>query len=272
MKTHPKKDFKKELKFRLLYAFIAFFLAFITAYEQRDLLFYLILEPLMQNSASGVDFAFKGFLFFKITEALQAHLYLSFLVGLLMSLPIFWLQVWFFFAPALYKNEQKLFLRLVFSSLTFLFSGIFFAKNILVPRIWSFLLSFGSLTGANFNGRSEEQGFELVTDLQYLPSLVPYLEFFFEILFAILLSSQIPLLLFLALHWNWINNNFLVQKRPFVIIIFLGWAALLSPPDLMSQIVIFIPLFISYECLILFLFWQKHLRLSYIKIKISYVS
>lgn len=244
----------KELKLRLKYFVFAFILSTLTAFSQRDLFFYFLLKPLDQVLDLKSAPITNPILFLKMTEAFQAQLSLSLLMGLLLVLPVFWIQAWFFLSPGLYRKEQKLFLSLILSSFIFLSSGLLFTKDYLIPRVWSFFLSFSHLEPGS--------GDSLVPDFSYLPSLIPYLNLSFEIFAAMIMSSQLPIFLFLLIHWKWVNEDLLVKRRPFFIIFFLVWGALLSPPDLWSQILIFLPLFSLYEFILLFLFCRRALSLQ----------
>lgn len=242
----------KELKLRLKYLSFSFILTALISFSQRDLFFYILLKPLdeiLHLKENGLE---NPILYLKMTEAFQAQLSLSLLMGLLLILPLFWVQAWFFLSPGLYRREQKLFLYLIFSSFLFLSLGLIFTKDYLIPRVWSFFLSFSHLEPTN--------GGSLVPDFSYLPSLIPYLNLSFEIFAAIIMSSQLPIFLFLLIHWKWVNEDLLVKRRPFFIIFFLIWGGLLSPPDLWSQILIFLPLFSLYEFILLFLFCRRALH------------
>ena len=242
----------KELKLRLSYLSLAFLLTTLIAFSQRDLFFYMLLKPL-DNILNLKDPSLASpMLYLKMTEAFQAQITLSLLMGLLLLLPLFWIQAWFFFSPGLYRKEQKLFFALILSSFLFLSLGLIFTKDYLIPRVWSFFLSFSHLEPGS--------GSSLVPDFSYFPSLIPYLNLSFEIFAAIIMSSQLPIILFLLIHWKWVNEDLLVKRRPFFIIFFLIWGALLSPPDLWSQILIFLPLFSLYEFILLFLFCRRALH------------
>lgn len=242
----------KELKLRLKYLGLGFILTSLISFSQRDLFFYILLKPLDQILHPKDPSLANPILYLKMTEAFQAQITLSLLMGLLLVLPLFWIQAWFFLSPGLYRKEQKLLLSLIFSSFLFLSLGLVFTKDYLIPRVWSFFLSFSHLEAGS--------GDSLVSDFSYLPSLIPYLNLSFEIFAAIIMSSQFPIILFLLIHWKWVNEDLLVKRRPFFIIFFLIWGALLSPPDLWSQILIFLPLFSLYEFILLFLFCRRALH------------
>jgi Sec-independent protein secretion pathway component TatC len=84
-----------------------------------------------------------------------------------------------------------------------------------------------------------------------------YWKIFLEILLAMTLTSQFPILLFLMVHWGWLSIDFLIKGRPWWILFFLSWAAILSPPDLFSQFLIFFPLLFFYESVVFFILCEK---------------
>ena len=195
--------------------------------------FYIFVEALEKEGT------LPELIFLKITEGFSSQVYISFLIALYALLPLIWIQIWFFLGSALYKNEQRLFRNLILSSYFFLISGSLITKNILIPRAWSFFLSFS------------------IENLNYSPSLLPYLEISLEILTGILLTSQMPILFFLFLHWGWWTTDIFIRKRSYFMFALLIWGALITPPDLWSLFLVFIPLIICYELSIFLLLWMK---------------
>ena len=208
------------------------------------------------------------FVYLNITEAFTTQLQISIVMGIFISLPIFWIQIYFFLAPGLYKKEQNILFILGVISQTLLLLSTFFTKDFLLPQAWSFFLSFGDNTGfiteTIFNPdqlTQENSTQETNSSLSYMPSLGPQVTLFIEIIFAIILTSQLPIIFFLIIHWGYVRRNFLVKGRPWVIILILLWSAIISPPDLFSQIFVFIPLFTLYELTVFFLFCKKQIKI-----------
>lgn len=240
------REYITEIYWRLIYSFIGFTFGSIAAYSEKDNLLYALIQPLRQalNHEDHLDKV--SFVFLRITEAFTSEIYLSVLVSLFAATPILWVHIWFFLAPGLYKHEQRSLGLILIISWTLLLGAFYFSNNYLLPQAWSFFLSF-----ANLNKD---------TNLAYLPSLVPYINISLEIFFGILLTSQLPILFFLIIHWNWFDAEKLVALRPWVVLVFLFWAGLISPPDLYSQVFIFIPLYFFYESAIFLLTCKKLIR------------
>lgn len=244
------KDYLKELQWRFSYVLGGILLAIWVSYGQRDIIFYLLVESLegvINNSSSwqgwlvGETSSNSTMIYLKITEAFNLSIYLCVVVSLLVSLPLFWLQVWFFLVPALYLKEETFLRRLILGSFFFLVPSLMFTKNLLLPQIWSFFLSF-------------DQSFP---NISYMPSMMPYVQLSLNIYGAIIISSQGPLLIYWLTHWQWIPEEFWVEKRAWIIMALLVWAAFITPPDLYSLCIIVFPLCIFYELFLWFNFCKK---------------
>lgn len=236
----------QEIYWRLFYTFVGFFFGSTAAYSEKESLLYALIQPLREALTRDGKEAEISFVFLKITEAFTSEIYLALLMSLFLTTPLLWLQIWFFLAPGFYRNEQRFLGSLLLISWLLISMSFYLSKNFLLPQAWAFFLSFSDL-GAR-------------TDLSYLPSLVPYINLSMEIFFGIILSSQLPVIFFLVIHWGWFSTKRLVASRPWVLLIFLLWAGLISPPDLYSQIFIFLPLYACYESAIFFLACHSHWR------------
>jgi len=249
--SNSSQSYLQEFRWRSFYWLIGFLWALVAAYGKREVFIFLLTEPLLQVVPSEKAGAL---IYLKITEAFFAQIYLSLLVAALASSSLFWIQCWFFLAPALYWQEQRLFLRLLWASYSFLLGALFFTKDLLLPQAWSFFLSFSWLPSLGEESRET---------FSYFPSLIPYLNLSLEVYSGLLLTSQLPIILFLMVHWNWMGESFLVKSRPWVILILLIWGGLISPPDLLSQLLIFFPLFLIYEGMIWILFCWRALPAAF---------
>jgi len=255
-------SFFLELRFRIVYYFLGVFFAAIYAYNQKEILLYRLFrslntlpfseaplgnlgspltETLPKGTFDGV-FGQKEIVFLEITEAFYTELTMVLVISLFISLPLFWIQTWFFLAPGLFSKEQLLLAVMGLCSWLLILGFSFFTEDFLLPKAWAFFLSFGDLSSLDTSAIAEGT-FGGGMNLRYLPSIALYWKIFFQILLAMILSSQFPIILFLLIHWNWLTNDFLIKGRPWWIIFFLFWGALLSPPDLFSQFIIFFPLF-----------------------------
>ncbi len=252
----PQLTYFKEIKYRTYQVILGFFFGFLMAQKERLNLIFALIVPLISSLESpSIDFVYLT-----ITEAFTVQIQISLIVGLFFSLPLLWLQVGFFISPALYRKEQKSFFLVALLSWILLSFSIYFTQEYLLPQAWSFFLSYGHSMNPDSGSKliiNSEESLLREPGIGYLPSFGPQVFLFIEVFFAMILTSQIPLLFFLLIHWGYLRRQFFIKGRPWAIIILLLWSALLSPPDLISQIFIFIPFFLIQEITIFFLIFQK---------------
>ncbi|GGF79933.1 twin-arginine translocase subunit TatC [Alteromonas lipolytica] len=213
-----------ELRSRLLRAVLSVLLVFIClAYFSNDL-YHLLAQPLLKtmpanSSMIATDVASPFFAPFKLTMVL------SFFI----AIPYVLYQVWGFVAPGLYRNEKKLVAPLLFSSTVLFYSGMAFAYYVVFPVVFAF-----------FNSVAPE-GVTVATDIN------SYLNFVLKLFFAFGVSFEIPVAIVL-LCWTGVTNaESLRQKRPYVIVGAFVVGMLLTPPDVISQSLLAIPMWILYE-------------------------
>ncbi|MAQ01464.1 MAG: twin-arginine translocase subunit TatC [Alteromonadaceae bacterium] len=214
-----------ELRSRLLRAVLSVFLVFIClAYFSNDL-YQLLAQPLLRtlpvnSSMIATDVASPFFAPFKLTMVL------SFFI----AIPYVLFQVWGFVAPGLYRNEKKLVAPLLFSSTLLFYAGMAFAYYVVFPVVFAFFTSVAP------------EGVTVATDIN------SYLNFVLKLFFAFGVSFEIPIAIVL-LCWTGVTDaNSLRQKRPYVIVGAFVIGMLLTPPDIISQSLLAIPMWILFEC------------------------
>ena len=159
---------------------------------------------------------------------------LTFFVSLLISMPYILFQIWSFISPGMYKDEKRLAYGLLISSIILFYSGILFAYYLVFPLVFGFFTSAAPL------------GIAVMTDIQR------YLDFVLTRFFAFSVSFEIPILIFL-LTWAGITSpDALAQKRPYVVIGCFVLGMLLTPPDVISQTLLAIPVWLLFELGLLF--------------------
>lgn len=241
----------RELKYRFYYSIFAVSMTSLTAFTEKELLFFEFTKPL-KNLEKTISFE-ASFVFLQLTEAFNVSLKLAIILGILLSLPYFWLQIWLFLAQSFYRKEQEFFSKLLFFSLFALASAIYISHSFLLPKAWTFFLSFGNFEGAE----------RLLENFNYLPGLNSYLNLAIQFYFALLVTSQFPLFLYLLLHWQWLRLKNLLKARSWLILFFLIWSALITPPDLLSLLIIFFPFYSIYEGFLFFLICNSHFQGEY---------
>ena len=165
----------------------------------------------------------------------------SFFAALILSSPV-WLSILIgFIIPALKKNEKRIFFILFFISIFFLISGLFFSYKILIPFSLNYLLTFSK------------------GELESVISIGFYLDYFLILFFATGIGFQLPLVLFFLSKINIIDFKFLSKGRKYALIIILIVSAIITPPDVISQIMLSIPLYFLYEIgtIIVYIFERK---------------
>ncbi|MEY3665944.1 MAG: Sec-independent protein translocase protein TatC [Pseudomonadota bacterium] len=214
-----------ELRDRLIKSLIVVLLIFgVCFYFSRDILWFLSL-PLYDALPAGtrpVFLAGEG-AFFTLTKV-------AFLSALLFSLPWVLYQAWAFVAPGLYAHEKRFALPLIFSSVFFLVVGISFAYLFVLPAAYKFFFAFAEGTGA-----------EVMQDLQ------KYWDFTLAIFFGFGLAFEVPVVEMLLVKLGMVTTEQLRQIRRYVVVGAFIAAAILTPPDVLSQFMLAIPLILLYE-------------------------
>jgi len=233
----------KELRNRLLYSFFFLIICFFIFLLNTSFISELLVKPLF-NLLQNIDN--RRMIFTGLPEVFVSNLKISLFASFMVSLPYFIIQLVLFISPALYKKEKKLFFPVFFMIPILFFLGVLFAYYVLIPLIWSFFISF-----ENFM----QNGFNLELESRYSE----YMKLTMLLLFASGLSFQFPILLIILTKLKILNIRILKNNRKYFFIAILIFSALFTPPDIISQLGIAIPLIIFYEFSILFIqyFFKK---------------
>lgn len=213
-----------ELRGRVLKAFISVFVVFLClVYFAQDLYHWLatpLLDTLPEDAQMiATDVASPFFAPFKLTMVL------SFFI----AIPVVLYQIWGFVAPGLYKNEKRLVAPLLFSSTLLFYLGMAFAYYVVFPLAFAFFSSVAP------------EGVVINTDIS------SYLNFVLKIFFAFGLAFEIPVAVVLMCWTGITTPEALRAKRPYVIVGVFVVGMLLTPPDIISQTLLAIPMWILYE-------------------------
>jgi sec-independent protein translocase protein TatC len=213
-----------ELRGRVLKAVVSVFVIFLClVYFAQDLYHWLatpLLDTLPENAQMiATDVASPFFAPFKLTMVL------SFFI----AIPVVLYQIWGFVAPGLYKNEKRLVAPLLFSSTLLFYLGMAFAYYVVFPLAFAFFTSVAP------------EGVVINTDIS------SYLNFVLKIFFAFGLSFEIPVAIVLMCWTGVTTPDSLRAKRPYVIVGVFVVGMLLTPPDIISQTLLAIPMWILFE-------------------------
>lgn len=214
----------EELRKRLIVCFVAVGIGFVASYGFKEKLFKILTRPLISVMQTGDNMIFTG-----LPEAFFTYLKVSFLAGLMLAAPIIIYQFWMFVAPGLYHKEKRLLIPIVFLSSVFFIGGALFGYFVVFPFGFKFFLGFA-------------------TDaIRPLPSMKEYLAFSAKLLLAFGLVFELPLVITFLARLGLVSVEFLKKNRKYAILLFFVFAAILTPPDVVTQIMMALPLMVLYE-------------------------
>jgi len=226
-----------ELRQRLINSFIFLFSFFVVCYFFSEEIYSFLVQP--YADAVKDDNVNRRLIFTALQETFLTYLRVSFFAALFVSSPIILIQIWKFIAPGLYKNEKKALLPyLIATPVLFLLGGML-VYYLVMPLAIKFFLSFE--TSAQFGS----------LPIQLEAKVNEYLSLIMRLIFAFGISFQLPVLLSLLARVGFVDSQYLKKRRKYVIVIIFTIAALLTPPDPITQIGLGIPLLILYELSIL---------------------
>ncbi len=213
-----------ELRKRLIHCFIAVIIGFLISYGFKEKLFEILTAPLMQVMQEGDTLIFTG-----IPEAFFTLLKVSLLSGIMLAVPVITYEFWMFVAPGLYKNERKFMMPVVIISSFFFIGGALFGYFIVFPFGFEFLLGFATDT------------------IRPFPSVKEYLGFSAKLLLAFGFVFELPLVITFLARIGLVTVDFLKANRKYAVLIFFVGSAILTPPDVVTQVMMSVPLMILYE-------------------------
>ena len=224
----PFTEHLDELRDRLIVCFVATGIGFCASYGFKEKLFEILTAPLIAAMGKGDKLIFTG-----LPEAFFTYLKVALLSGLMLASPILLYQFWMFVAPGLYRKERRILIPIVFLSSVFFVGGSLFGYFIVFPFGFKFFLGFSSDT------------------IQALPSMKEYLGFASKLLLAFGLVFELPLVLTFLARLGVVSVDFLKKNRKYALLLFFVGAAILTPPDVVTQVMMAFPLMLLYEISIL---------------------
>jgi len=226
-----------ELRSRLLKSIIYLFLIFIVCYFFAENIYSFLVEPYAE--AVKNDGTNRRLIFTALHETFITYLKVAFFSATFLSSPIILGHIWKFVAPGLYKNEKKALLPYLVATPTLFLLGGMLVYYLIMPLAIKFFLSFESVAQIN------------TLPIQLEAKVNEYLSLIMRLIFAFGISFQLPVLLSLLARVGFIDSIYLKKRRKYVIVIIFAVAAILTPPDPITQIGLGIPLLILYELSIL---------------------
>lgn len=224
-----------ELRKRITFCSIFFLIIFFICYNYAGEIYQFLLSPLVD--ASTID-KHHRIIYTSPSEAFTTYLRLSFYAAFFFSFPIFAAEFYLFLAPALYKKEKKIILTILFFVPLLFFLGAIIAYFFILPLALKFLLSF------------EIQGLNAV-DISLEAKISEYFNLVTNVLFGSGIIFQSPLCLLFLIKVGFVSINDLRKRRRYWIVFIFILAAILSPPDVLSQLSLAIPMIFLFEIVIL---------------------
>ncbi len=232
----PLTDHLEELRSRLIRCFIAVGIGFGVSYYFSEQIFGILKQPLMVALGTDGKMIFTG-----LPEAFFTYLKTAFLSGLLLASPVIILEFWLFVSPGLYKKERLVLIPIVFLSIFFFLGGSLFGYFFVFPYGFKFFIGFAGDT------------------IEPMLSMREYLSFASKLLLAFGVIFELPLAITALAKLGIVSVAFLKKNRKYALLLFFVGAAILTPPDVVTQILMAMPLMVLYEISILgaWLFGKK---------------
>ena len=223
-----------ELRDRLKWAVLFFFVSFCFCYYFATDIYKFLVAPLYDiYIEKGIEN--PRMIYTALTEAFFTFLKVSFYGALFISFPIIALQIYKFAAPGLYKEEKKAFLPFLISTPVLFCSGAALVYYLILPMAWQFFIGF------EMPATDDSLAIELE------PKVNEYLSLVLLLMFAFGLGFQLPVLLILLAKVGIITADGLAEKRRYAIVGVFIFAAIITPPDVISQVMLATPIIILYE-------------------------
>ena len=222
-----------ELRKRLINSFIFLIISFVVCYFFAEYIYGFLVDPFAQ--AVKDDGSNRRLIFTALQETFLTYLKVSFFTAFFVTCPFILMQIWKFIAPGLYKHEKIAILPYLILTPILFFLGGMLVYYLIMPLAIKFFLSF------------ESTGILTSLPIQLEAKVNEYLSLITRLIIAFGISFQLPVLLTLLAKVGFVDAEYLRKRRKYIIIIIFSMAAVLTPPDPITQIGLALPLLLLYE-------------------------
>ena len=233
-----------ELRQRLIYSVLAFIVGMIICFTIWNPIFDFLTHPLCSAMAVR-GHSDCGLILIKLQEGFFVAISISLLGGLVLSFPIIGFQMWRFVAPGLYKTEKNAFLPFIVASPFMFFLGAAFAYYVVTPLAFDFFLGFQQ-TGSVLDADNVDNA---AAGIAFQGSAQEYLSLTIKFIVAFGMCFQLPVLLTLMGKAGLVSAEGLGNVRKYAVVAILVLAALVTPPDVITQVILFVVVYGLYEVL-----------------------
>jgi len=213
-----------ELRGRLLRIVIGFLLVFIAFFPFANKIYALLASPLLSKLPAGGQMIATA-----VTTPFFVPMKVAMMAAFIVSLPHTLYQVWTFVAPGLYAHEKKLMIPMIVASSLLFLAGMAFAYFLVFPVVFGFIVG------------TAPQGVAVMTDIGN------YLDFVMTLFFAFGLAFEVPIAVVMAVHFGWVTIPQLKEVRGYVVVGAFVIGAIFTPPDIISQFMLAVPMWLLYE-------------------------
>jgi len=214
----------EELRKRLIACAIAVGVGFAVCYAFKERLYAILVSPLIKMMPEG-----KGLIFTSLLAPFFTYLKTALIAGVMLVAPYLFYQLWLFIAPGLYQHEKKYIIPFVFFSSILFVGGALFGYFIVFPLVFNFFLGF-------------ENEF-----IQAMPSVNEYFTFVVRLLCGFGIAFELPVVLFFLAKIGIVTPELLRKKWKYALLLMFVVGAIITPPDVISQVIMAVPLILLYE-------------------------
>jgi sec-independent protein translocase protein TatC len=214
----------RELRDRFRNALIAVFVAFLGLFPFANQLYTYVSEPLRSLLPEG-----SSMIATEVTSPFLTPFKLSLVLAVFVAMPVILAQLWGFIAPGLYKSERRIAIPLLTSSVVLFYAGVAFAYYVVFPLLFGFFTTVGPV------------------DISVMTDINRYLDFVLKLFFAFGLAFEVPVAAVILILTGVVTADQLANNRSYVIVGCFVMGMLLTPPDVISQTLLALPMWLLFE-------------------------